>query len=156
MKNTNLQAWIELGFVAPNTTAADLRTGRLPLPPLRPQNKPQRRKLGPEDYLHHMKVYVMAEGFPEPQTDYLFSLEQDWKLDLAWPEHWIAMELHGGINDTRRRGRHIRADGYTEDRAKMNRAQLQGWIVLEVVCPGMLAKALDWLREAFAKRGVEL
>lgn len=156
MGKTNLQAWKDLGLVADSTREGDFRSGRIKKAPLQPQPKPQRSKIGPEDYLYHMKVYVMAEGFPEPETDYLFSLEKDWKLDLAWPDFLIGVELHGGVNDTLRRGRHVRANGYTKDRAKMNRAQLQGWIVLEVVCPTYLATGLEWLREAFALRGVQL
>jgi hypothetical protein len=156
MSNSNLQHWIDLGLVAPSTTAADLRRGRLLLPPLRPKPKQRSRKMGPADYLHHMKLFVMAEGFPEPEADFAFHPEREWKLDLAWPGQKIALELHGGINDSRRRGRHIRADGFTEDREKMNEAALLGWIVLEVVCPGKLVCGLKWLAEAFSQRGIDL
>jgi very-short-patch-repair endonuclease len=65
---------------------------------------------------------------PEPQSEFMFSPVGDWRLDLAYPEHHIGLELHGG---TFSRGRHIRGQGFADDRRKMNQALLEGWRVYE-------------------------
>jgi hypothetical protein len=51
-----------------------------------------------------------------------------WRLDFAWPQIWLGVEIHGG---TWARGRHTRGAGFAEDRRKMNAATLMGWRVLE-------------------------
>lgn len=50
------------------------------------------------------------------------------KFDFALPSHNLAIEIQGGIFN---RGRHVRPIGYTEDRAKIRKATLQGWEVWE-------------------------
>ena len=50
------------------------------------------------------------------------------KFDFALPSHNLAIEIQGGIFN---RGRHVRPIGYTEDRAKIRKATLQGWTVWE-------------------------
>ncbi len=67
-------------------------------------------------------------------TQYCFDDVRNWKLDVAWPERKMAVELHGLFDKGGPHGsvgRHLRPLGFTEDREKMNAAQLQGWIVLE-------------------------
>lgn len=51
-----------------------------------------------------------------------------WPLDFAWPEHRIAVELHGGV---RKIGRHQRPDGFINDCQKRNALELLGWRLLE-------------------------
>ena len=50
------------------------------------------------------------------------------KWDFAYPGRRVLIECQGG---TRGLGRHSREPGYTEDCARANRAQLDGWRVLE-------------------------
>lgn len=154
---TMLEMWKRRGLVAEHTTLADIVSGNFSpgqTPSAASVVSVKHKKLGPDDYLHSVKKLVLASHLPEPEVDYQFHDERGWELDLAWPEQKIAMELHGGVFEGPRRGRHIRAEGFTEDRAKMNRAQLEGWIVLEVVCPKGVAEGLDQLKEAFTLRGL--
>jgi hypothetical protein len=67
-------------------------------------------------------------GLPEPEREYQFAPDRKWRLDFAWPDLWLAVEIHGG---TRKRGRHNRGGGITADCEKMNAAQLAGWTVLQ-------------------------
>ena len=50
------------------------------------------------------------------------------KWDFAYPDLHILIECQGG---TRGLGRHSREPGYSQDRARANRATLDGWRVLE-------------------------
>ena len=52
----------------------------------------------------------------------------DWVLDFAWPASLVAVETNGAVWTN---GRHTRGKGFSDDRDKMNSAQLLGWIVLE-------------------------
>jgi very-short-patch-repair endonuclease len=50
------------------------------------------------------------------------------RFDFALPALKLAIEVQGGIFS---RGRHVRPQGYHDDRAKMRKAQAQGWVVFE-------------------------
>ena len=50
------------------------------------------------------------------------------KFDFAVPELKLAIEIQGGIFG---RGRHVRPQGYHNDRKKLRLAMMQGWIILE-------------------------
>ena len=52
---------------------------------------------------------------------------KDWRLDFAWIDQQVALELEGGVYT---RGRHVRPIGYTRDCEKYNKAQELGWLVL--------------------------
>jgi very-short-patch-repair endonuclease len=66
-----------------------------------------------------------------------FHGSRQWKFDFAWPQHKIAVEVHGGVHKmlqadgTKESGRHTQGKGFTEDREKMNEAVILGWKVLE-------------------------
>ena len=66
---------------------------------------------------------------PDLTTEFQFHPERKWRFDYALPDHKIAIEIHGG---TRKQGRHVRPEGFANDREKMNAAQALGWFVLEI------------------------
>ncbi len=59
--------------------------------------------------------------------EYQFAPPKKWKIDFAWPERQIAIEIEGG---TYRRGWHVRADGYEKDCEKYNEINIRGWMLL--------------------------
>lgn len=64
-------------------------------------------------------------------TEYRFHSDRQWRCDFACPEIAVAIEIDGGAwlkGD--KQGRHTRGAGFIEDMAKLNAAQLYGWIVL--------------------------
>lgn len=67
------------------------------------------------------------------KREYRFYKPRRWKFDVAWPELLIAVEIHGGVYDRgpKGRGRHVRPEGFMNDREKMNKAIELGWKVLE-------------------------
>ena len=95
----------------------------------------------------HSKVLAQLVGFPDPATELLFHPKRKWRLDYAWEEQKLALEVHGGIHSG---GRHTRGRGFVEDRAKMNEATLLGWTVLEVTPEHIKSGQLRaWLLAAF-------
>ena len=75
-----------------------------------------------------------AVGLPEPQREVRFHPVRRWRLDLAWPDCWLAVEVDGGVFVG---GRHTSGVGYTNDCEKLNEAVLAGWRVIRVT-PAMV------------------
>ena len=96
---------------------------------------------------------------PRWEREFRFHPDRDWRFDLAWPMYdtladtdiqlpGIAVEVHGGVYT---QGRHTRGKGFTEDRCKINEAQLLGWTVVEVTAEHIdNGKALEWIERALA------
>ena len=89
---------------------------------------------------------LRLRGIPTPEKELQFHPVRKWRFDRAWPDHKVAVEIHGGIWTG---GRHTRGRGFLNDREKMNTAQLMGWTVLEV-CDKQIEdeSAFAWVREA--------
>lgn len=99
--------------------------------------------------LHARVQRVLLPLIPH-ETEVMFHPTRKWRIDYAWPEHKIAVEIHGGVHNG---GRHTRGTGFVEDRIKMNEAQLLGWIVIEA-SPDHMKQLFDWIVKAFEIRGV--
>lgn len=97
------------------------------------------------------KVYPLvglcaAAGLPTPTPEYRFHPERMWRLDYAWPERMVAVEIEGGIFVA---GRHSRGAGMLGDMAKYNAATLLGWRLLRY-SPAQLTVAVADLRMLFS------
>jgi very-short-patch-repair endonuclease len=62
------------------------------------------------------------------RPEYQFHPERKWRLDYAWPDYRIAVELHGG---TWVQGGHSRGAGQAKDFEKLNAAAELGWRVFQ-------------------------
>jgi very-short-patch-repair endonuclease len=91
-----------------------------------------------------------VRGLIPPVGEWLFHPERMWRLDWAWPEAKIALEIDGG---TWTGGRHTRGKGYAEDCRKLNEATAMGWSILRVT-PEMIdsGEAFGWLERVLASR----
>lgn len=71
-----------------------------------------------------------------------------WRWDYAWPEHRVALEVHGGLYTA---GHHSRGASQEGDFEKTNAAAELGWRVLHCV-PRKLTHAatLETIRRALA------
>lgn len=78
-------------------------------------------------HITDLAVQCRAMGLPGPQTEWRFDPERRWRLDYAWPEHMLAVEVEGGAWIG---GRHTRPIGYMADIEKYNAAVLAGWRLL--------------------------
>jgi len=63
----------------------------------------------------------------EPQREYRFAPPRMWRIDFAWPDRKVAVEIEGGVWTN---GRHTRGSGFVADCEKYNAAVLAGWKVL--------------------------
>jgi hypothetical protein len=87
-----------------------------------------------------------AAGLPRPLPEYKFHETRKWRFDFAWPYQMLAVEIEGGIWESKfiKRGRHLRGKGFMEDMEKYRTAELSGWHVLRyapsewLVCVGDL------------------
>ncbi len=96
----------------------------------------------------HSRVALQLLGLPKPVDEFIFHPTRKWRLDYAWPESKVALEVHGA---THKGGRHVTGKGFANDREKMNEAQLAGWIVIECTTDN-ISKIRDWLERALKER----
>lgn len=61
--------------------------------------------------------------------EHAFHEERRWRWDFAWPEHKVALEVHGGLYT---RGRHIRPRGMLNDMEKSSEGAIMGWRLITV------------------------
>lgn len=76
---------------------------------------------------NHFHQQAVIAGLPPFQREHKFHPGRQWRLDFAWPEFLIALEIEGGIWV---KGRHIRPAGFEKDCEKYNAAATLGWTVL--------------------------
>lgn len=87
-------------------------------------------------------------ALPEPVREYQFAPPRRWRLDFAWPDRMLALEIEGG---TWSGGRHVRGAGYAADLEKYNAAVLAGWRVLRVTTAmAQDGSVVELLRRALA------
>jgi very-short-patch-repair endonuclease len=73
-------------------------------------------------------LLIRAEGLPEPEREWRFHPTRRWRLDFAYPDKKIGIEVQGGIYT---RGAHSRGTGLERDYEKYNQAQVLGWDVYQ-------------------------
>lgn len=91
---------------------------------------------------------IMDAELPKPEREFEGIPERRFRFDFAWPEHLIAVEIHGATHVGKG---HTGGVGFTKDRQKMNLAAVHGWIVLEFTAEMLNADELvPTLKELFA------
>lgn len=68
-----------------------------------------------------------ALGIPDPTHEYRFHESRRWRIDYAWPNVRLAVEIEGGAWT---RGRHTRGIGFVKDMEKYNTLFAMGWTLL--------------------------
>ena len=97
--------------------------------------------------LHHQ---CRALGLPEPVAEYRFHETRKWRLDWAWPETRLALEVEGGFFV---QGRHSRGGGAAKDMEKYNALAVRGWRLLRVTPRDVIQGiAVAWVQRAFDPR----
>jgi hypothetical protein len=66
---------------------------------------------------------------PAPVAEFRFHPTRRWRLDWAWPDRKLALEVEGGVFI---RGRHSRGAGMVKDMEKYNALAAMGWLLLRV------------------------
>ena len=80
----------------------------------RPRSKPE------ELFALHLRL----KKIPHFVREYQFAAPRKWRVDFAYPELAIAIEIEGGIHTN---GRHVRASGFEKDCEKYNALAEKGW-----------------------------
>ena len=75
---------------------------------------------------HRVRAAIALAGVPMPVAEHRFDKVRKWRVDFAWIDRKLAIEINGGGG----RGRHNTVMGATKDAEKTNAAILQGWRVL--------------------------
>ena len=91
------------------------------LPPARARQAALQRQLFP--------TWCGLMGLPAPVAECRFDAVRRWRLDWAWPDQRLALEVEGGVWT---QGRHTRGAGFLADCAKYNELAAQGWRLLRV------------------------
>lgn len=82
--------------------------------------------------------------------EHRFHPERKWRLDLAWPEVMVALEVQGGLFV---QGKHGRGEGASRDHEKLNEAQLSGWIVIQCQPREIASEQVrEWVLRAIARQ----
>src|SRR5438309_1871690 len=67
---------------------------------------------------------LAQNGLPTPVPEFKFHPSRRWRIDWAFPEQRVALEVEGGVWTG---GRHVRGSGYLKDLEKYNELAARGW-----------------------------
>ena len=94
-----------------------------------------------------LQFQMRVAGVPAPVLEHRFHDVRKWRMDFAWPDLLIAVEVEGG---TWAGGRHTRGAGFEKDCEKYNTAALLGWRVYRFTSSMIKSgRALETIEEAF-------
>lgn len=82
-----------------------------------------------------LSLQIGGVGLPAPVEEYRFHATRRWRLDLAWPDLKVAVEVEGGVwmqTETGRGKGHAHPKRFLQDMDKYNAAALDGWRVFRV------------------------
>ena len=100
---------------------------------VRAQVKPRQRKSAAEREAAKVKAELLAgeflaavrkAGLPQPVREHRYHAVRRYRLDFAWPDARLGLEVDGGIWT---RGAHGRGTGIERDQWKTNLAAACGW-----------------------------
>lgn len=105
--------------------------------------------VGPSHLEALFEQHLLAMKAPPTQREHRFHPERGWRMDFAWPEYRVAVEVEGGVWGM---GRHNRPRGFIADTEKYNAAAELGWIVLRFTGQAIksgkaIEQTLDVLKE---------
>ena len=97
-------------------------------------------------------LMVKGRGLRTPVAEYKFHDVRKFRLDYAWPEQKVGLEVDGGIWTG---GAHGRGTGITRDQEKTNLAAGLGWRILRCTPSNLMSdetlghieRALQWRTE---------
>lgn len=90
--------------------------------------------------------WIKAAGLPAPERQYKPITDRRYRVDFAWPDHNLIVEVEGGGFVG---GRHTRGAGFRADCERSNELVLAGWRVLRVTGDHIDdGRALTWIERA--------
>lgn len=92
-----------------------------------------------------LALHIRAEKLPAPQREYVFAPPRRWRIDFAWPELRLAVEVDGEAHRIHER--------FHADFEKHARLVLDGWTLLRVGGREVRSgKAIAWLKTLLWER----
>mgnify|MGYP000273483790 CR=1 FL=1 len=89
---------------------------------------------------------LRERGLPCPEPEHRFHDTRKWRIDYAWEEEKVALEVEGGVWT---RGRHTRGSGFLKDVEKYNEVALHGFVLIRTVPDDLLTEdTLDLVERA--------
>lgn len=79
---------------------------------------------------------LKREGLPIPEREYQFCPPRKWRMDYAFPDARVGIEVDGGIWIAGG-GHHTRGQGWLDDAEKLNTAAAMGWRMLRTTPSGL-------------------
>lgn len=105
-----------------------------------------RRKTAEPEVHPVFAALLERAGVPLPEPEHRFHPSRKWRMDYAWPDHGIALEVEGGVWT---RGRHTRPKGFLRDVEKYNAAAVDGWRILRCTPDELCTeRTVELIREA--------
>lgn len=96
------------------------------------QLKNGQKKLNSKTYQTLIPAYIWRSvGIIQPIPEFRFTLERRWRIDYAWPEVKVAVEIEGGIYLPK--CRHTTPKGFKEDIKKYNKMVEMNWLLLRYI-----------------------
>ena len=93
---------------------------------------------------------LKARKMPTPTLEYVFAPPRRFRLDYAWVEQKVGLEVDGGIWTG---GAHGRGTGILRDQTKTNLAAGLGWRILRCTPSKLMAdETLDYIARALEWR----
>jgi len=94
------------------------------------------------------RVLLTATAHFQPVAEYRFHDTRRWRIDVAYPDYRVAVEIDGGIWT---RGRHTRGVGITADCEKTCALAMLGWRLLRVTPQQVMqGQAVLWITRALS------
>ena len=110
-----------------------------------------------------VSVFFESYGLPAPTFEHQNIPGRRFRLDIAWPDHRVGIEVQGGIHPFPRKmkdgrtilmpGAHGTAIGIKRDMEKNNLNLLHGWRVLEVEPKNLCLSETADMARALLDRG---
>lgn len=119
-----------------------------PIKELKSVSKLQGSGLSPLEEMFALQLRAMK--WPEARREYRFHTKRMWRLDFAWPEQKIGVEIEGGVWSG---GRHTTGVGFTLDCEKYAEAMCDGWRILRVTGSQVEnGQAINWLMRVYTNK----
>lgn len=91
---------------------------------------------GEQPLAHFVALACGLAGWPVPQAEYRFHPVRRWRIDFAWVERKLALEVEGGVWVV---GRHNHPVGFMRDIEKYNELAVMGWRLIRLM-PSQIRK----------------
>lgn len=123
-----------------------VRTNRIHDEPEVPNVKQGRPRKGPSELELAFAKQIADHRLPNPLREFQFMTSREWRLDYAWPDFMLAVEVQGMVHRIKAR--------FLADVEKLAYAQMHGWTVLLIAGQDIRSpRGVMWLQTLLEQRG---